>query len=228
MMEIPIIFEDSYLLAVNKPAGLPSQATTNLAKKNLYDEVKKYLLIKNTTGAYVALHHRLDAATSGLMLLGKDPRINKGLSELFSQHKIIKTYLAVVENYQAIDLSQWDKDWRVDNCLKIYQAGTFKKAKSASKGDRAVTEFRMIDISEKYAMVECRPQTGRLHQIRVHLSDQKIPVAGDFLYGRKSNFMRLMLHATRLEFIHPITKKKIVLESDPQWQLVSVEQNFKK
>ena len=211
-----IIFEDRDLIAINKPSGLPTQKTQNPDKKNLVDELSKLLTRRDKKVPYLALHHRLDAGTSGSILLAKSKSINSGLSDLFQNRKIKKTYLAVADNFQRKELAP---HWTVENHLKSYRQGAFKKSKSAKTGLEAKTEFKILERWGKYLFLECKPYTGRLHQIRVHLSEMKLPIMGDFLYNRKRSKCPLMLHAKSLEFIHPKTKKLLHLACEPHWDL---------
>lgn len=212
-----IVYEDQSIIAVNKPAGLPSQKTTNPKKQNLFDELKKFLNEREHSPCYLSLHHRLDAATSGLILLGKDPRANKNLSSLFQERKIEKTYLALAHNFNKKEV---EESWETCNFLSTYKQGAFKKAKVSKKGQEAITKFKLIKRSENYVLLECQPVTGRLHQIRVQLSHLKLPIVGDFLYGRKTHHP-LMLHSLKLAFPHPTTKDKLNLHCTADWDFDS-------
>lgn len=135
------------------------------------------------------LAHRLDKETSGCLLLAKNQSILSDLEELFRQRAIQKTYIAVVE----------------------------KTPKESSgvitdpiQGKKAVTSFKLKQSGLKYHLVECYPETGRTHQIRIHLSHHGMPIVGDVKYGSKfASWNRVLLHASRLEFTHPLTSQKI-------------------
>ncbi|MCC7442077.1 MAG: RluA family pseudouridine synthase [Bdellovibrionales bacterium] len=228
-----VVYEDGDLIVVNKPAGLPTQPTLDQARDHLFASVKR--LLASRPGAprepYVGLHHRLDVDTSGLVLFTKTKRANPGVGRLFAEHGIQKTY-------QALALRPGGgapgEKWVVKNFL-----GRLPGPKKPSRfgavrsgGDAAETRFRLLaDLPGAAAgkgagprvpggalWVEAEPLTGRTHQIRVHLSEAGMPILGDRLYGRLQSgapeiITRLMLHAARLRFRHPITEKELVVEA---------------
>lgn len=196
--EIEILFEDKWLLIVNKPAGLPTQSTVDKSRKNLYD-----ILRSDGRWPYLGLHHRLDVPTSGVVLLTKDKGINKSISEDFKNRIIKKTYNCLVVGKPA-----WTER-QVENHLKQIKGRGGKALMQAvlSGGDFASTSFRVLETLNNGALIEALPHTGRMHQIRVHLQGIKFPIFGDALYGKiDSRVSRLMLHACRLDFQHPISK----------------------
>ncbi len=208
---IDIVYEDKVLIIVNKPAGLATQNTQNPKKENLYQLLQDFLNKREGKEIYLALHHRLDAATSGLVLFCKNRNYNKDITDLFRDKKITKTYLAVSNILKNENLTS---EWVVENFLKSYKMRHFKLAKSATKGDQAITHFKLLEESKGFALLECFPKTGRLHQIRVHLSEGGLPVVGDFHYNKIKFSKGLMLHAKSLEFIHPKTKELLKVDSE--------------
>ncbi len=211
-----ILFEDDDLIVVHKPMGLPTQPTLDKARNNLYAAVQKFLREREGhPDVYVGLHHRLDRDTSGLLLLTKTKRANSPVSDMFREHSITKTYVAVVGN--ASRLEKDGSTFIVSNHLKKDpnpQNPVTKYTAATSGGDRAETHFQVI--SRPQGIVQAQPITGRTHQIRVHLSELGFPILGDPLYGKSftTQSLRLMLHAWKLEFTHPFTDKKILVE-DP-------------
>lgn len=206
-----IIYEDYIIIVVNKPAGLATQNTQNPKKENLYGLLQKFLNKREGKEIYLALHHRLDAATSGLVMFCKNRNYNKYITDLFRDKNITKIYHAIVDTSGKESI---EDEWEVVNHLKTYSIKHFKKAKSANKGDLAITSFKKIKEKNNFALIECYPQTGRLHQIRVHLAEDGLPVVGDFHYHPKKQQGELMLHATELKFIHPKTKEDLHLKSE--------------
>ena len=203
-----VIFEDDYLLAVNKPAGLPTQAGHDPGRANLYQ------LMQDLREEKLFLHHRLDKDTSGVLLLGRKPEANKGLTEMFREHLLQKTYWALAK--KAASGETPDEILVKDHLAPV--RGTNKQlmrmVKVKSGGWSAETRFKLIQALSLADLWEAQPVTGRTHQIRVHLSGLTRPIFGDFLYGGKSSEVpRLMLHAKSLEFKHPVTGTQLKIEA---------------
>ncbi|MBU6374463.1 MAG: RluA family pseudouridine synthase [Bdellovibrionales bacterium] len=224
MSESSILFEDDWLIVVDKPPGIPTQPTLDEARANLYAKVHTFLKERERNPkAYLGLHHRLDRDTSGVILFTKHQEANKGVSEMFTQHLAQKEYRALVTGpwKEAAAGSSWE----VRNYLKRApgKASFFQSVRSG--GDWAHTTFEGPVDHE----VICWPRTGRTHQIRVHLSEAGYPIVGDPLYEARwsdqirQNFsirycselrhIRLMLHAACLTFPHPISRKEISVKS---------------
>lgn len=208
-----ILFEDEFVIAVNKPAGLPTQPTLDEARINLFAAVKKFLAERDSPQAYVGLHHRLDRDTSGIVLFTKKKEANAGVSDLFSKHKAQKTYWALAK----VPVRLLAERWSVDNYLGKAKGGGKKSKMTAvrSGGDHAHTDFHVVEKLSGALWIEALPRTGRMHQIRVHLSEGGMPILGDATYGDqsgKTSAPRLMLHAAKLEFPHPITGQSVVIE----------------
>ncbi len=206
-----ILYEDDVLLIANKPAGLPAQGTDDPKKDHFYGALKRYLNKReHKKNVYLALHHRLDSWTSGPMIFGKKKEFNKAIADLFKEKKIEKTYLAVVEKLSRETIP---KTWICEEAIKTKRQGKFLIAQCDSRGDSASTEFIVMKEAADYAIIECRPRTGRLHQIRVHLAKYHLPVWADFVYGKKKPNARMMLHSWKLSFAHPKTKKIVFIEA---------------
>jgi RluA family pseudouridine synthase len=219
MTEDRILFEDSYLIAVNKPPGLPTQPTLDEARVNLYASVKKFLaqrLGQTVQDTYLGLHHRLDRDTSGIILFTKSKEANPGIATLFSSHQAEKTYQALASWTSPQKVAD---SWTIKNHLgRLKTSGKNAKFGAVrSGGDFAHTDFVLVKKMKKCLLVEARLHTGRTHQIRVHLSESGLPILGDQTYGGLSqldsvNIPRLLLHAVRLTFEHPILQNKICIE----------------
>ncbi len=214
-----ILFEDEYLIIVNKPPGLPTQPTVDEARENLFAAVKKFLAKRSgrpVTQVYLGLHHRLDRDTSGVILFTKSVEANPGIAEIFSKHELEK-------NYQALAVAKpnlkFEKSWSVKNYLgKVSSSGKNTRFGAVKGGKFAHTDFRVLRQVGDFYQLEAKIHTGRTHQIRVHLSEAGLPILGDLTYGgltqyRKIKAPRLMLHAVSLTFTHPINKNKISVES---------------
>lgn len=206
-----IIFEDDILIIVDKPAGMPTQSSEAGSKADLYSEMKSFLNQRESREIYLALHHRLDAATSGLVLFCKNPKFNKAVTDLFRDKKIEKKYLAWVDNPRAMAI---ENEWIIENKLIEYKFKNYKKAKSSKNGKPAKTTFRLIENSQDATLIECIPHTGRLHQIRVHLAEYGLPIQGDFHYNPNYKKSSFKLRAFSMRFHHPKTNKELIIEAN--------------
>ena len=206
-----VLYEDEYLLAVDKPAGLPVQATRTDAMNHLEARVRAYLVAREGPGAYLALHHRLDQGTSGVVLLAKSRDANPGLASLFRDHRVRKRYLARV----LCEAGEPLEEWTVENHLDTARSESKRFAFATDEGGRrALTRFRLLRLEpSSEALIEAFPETGRMHQVRVHLADSGYPVLGDRLYGPPSSTPRLMLHAWSLAFDHPVKGEAVSVAS---------------
>ncbi len=198
--ELEILFEDEFLLAVDKPPGLPSQPTVDKKRPDLFTLIKKQMKSEQ-----IFLHHRLDRDTSGVILLSKNKKANAPLTEMFREHKFTKIYWALTQ-----PLAEMPVQWEIQNHLvaRRKDGHSVKMFRTESGGDFAHTIFRRLAFNDEACWVEAQPLTGRTHQIRVHLLHSKASILGDSMYGGKDTRVpRLMLHANSLTFDHPITQK---------------------
>ena len=217
-----IVYEDEFIIVVDKPAGLPTQPTIDPNRVNLYDSLKQMLSHRDKVDVpYLGLHHRLDKDTSGLILFTKKEEANKGVSELFLNHAIQKTYQCIC--WRAPDSRQFKvgDQFQVENHLgKISdKSDKTKFGQVRSGGDHAITDFTVIEVFRDMVWLSARPKTGRTHQIRVHASENLLPILGDPMYfpEKIALFMsapRLMLHAIELRFLHPINQVALVLNAE--------------
>lgn len=207
-----ILFEDEWLIVVDKPAGLPTQPTLDVKRPSLFSVLQEYLGRREGGAPYLGLHHRLDRDTSGVVLFTKDRRANAATAALFSGRTAQKTYQAL-----AATGAGCAESWSVENHLGVVgRVGKVERFGAVrSGGDPAHTSFRLVEKWGVASLVEARPHTGRTHQIRVHLSECGHPIYGDSLYGGATCLVtrtggriavpRVLLHAARLEFPHPMT-----------------------
>ncbi len=197
---LPVLFEDEFIVLINKPAGLPSQASVDKKRADLFT-----LLKKNFKTLF--LHHRLDKDTSGIILFSKSKQANLPLTEMFRAHAFEKTYWALSKPGKLKD-----DQWSIENHLvaRRKDGKSVKIFRTESGGDYAKTDFTRLASSAECHWIEAKPITGRTHQIRVHLLHSDAPILGDSLYGGKDpQVPRLMLHASSLQFPHPITGQKM-------------------
>ena len=179
----PVLYEDSHVLVLNKPAGLLSMATGEYCPEA-------------TLESYGLLVHRLDRDTSGVVILAKDPATQKLLRRQFQDRKTHKTYYAIVEGHPK--LSEAMIDLPIARNLK--RPTTFQVDQN---GKPSQTYYRVIAQNSKYSLLELKPTTGRTHQLRVHLRYLGTPILGDPVYGSGAKAPRLMLHAQALEISIP-------------------------
>lgn len=226
--DLEIVHEDEWIFGVNKPAGLPTQPTLDEARANLYMLLKKRF-------EYVGLHHRLDRDTSGVMLFTKKKEVNAEVGKLFQAHLARKTYLAIVsvkERRGESGSRVLSEEWTVENYLAREKGKAGKMRSVRSGGDAAQTDFRLLAQEGAYALVEARPRTGRMHQIRVHLSEAGTPIVGDRAYGGeveidKRTVPRVMLHAAELRFPHPHSKTEVVFRASPPEDFISIAEGLR-
>lgn len=207
-MQDIIIYEDQDIIIVNKPAGMPTQASQKAKGDDLYSTLQHTLNQREGKEVYLALHHRLDAATSGLVLFCKNRKFNKAITDLFREKKIQKKYMTMVDINRPIE----NQEWTIENKLIEYRYKHYKKAKSSKNGKIAITSFKVLKLFEESALIQCTPLTGRLHQIRVHLSEMGLPVQGDFHYNKNYKKNDFRLCAYFLSFLHPHSQESLTIE----------------
>ena len=212
---LEIFYEDDSLLVVSKPAGLLTIATDKIQRRTAIHAVNDYLNQKAAArarrpryGKRAFIVHRLDRDVSGLLLFAKSEEVKLWLQE--NWHRFTKEYLAVVEGSPGRRSGTLSSYLEQNKILRV-----FSSSPAAGPGGKwAVTHFEVLKPGEKYSLLKVRLETGRKHQIRVHLSDLGHPVAGDKDYGAKTDpLARIALHAWRLQFTHPLTGKNLVLTS---------------
>ena len=195
-MEIPVIFEDDWLCVVDKPSGLlviPTPKNENITLTNLLNEDLK------RKGALYRLHpcHRLDRETSGLIIYAKGKSIQKKMMDEFRARTVKKSYIAYLGGVLKSD------------------AGSVNHP---IEGQSALTKYRVLERRKDFTVVEVSPVTGRTNQIRIHFKGIGHPVLGETKFAFRKDFLvkakRLCLHARTLEFIHPVTGKKVALNRE--------------
>jgi 23S rRNA pseudouridine1911/1915/1917 synthase len=217
---LKIVFEDPHLLVVDKPAGL----VVHPAAGNLNGTLVNALLhhcgefLSGIGGvARPGIVHRIDKDTSGLLVVAKSDVAHEGLARQFAAHSIDRNYLAIVSGVPKT------AGGTVDAPLARSSANRKKIAiVEGARGKRAVTHWKRLEILDDAALVECSLETGRTHQVRVHMASIGHPLLGDPVYGRSKahrellkslGFHRQALHAARLGFTHPVTKHRLSFTS---------------
>jgi 23S rRNA (cytosine1962-C5)-methyltransferase len=185
-----VIHEDEHLLVVDKPAGVNTHAPAPFAGEGLYD----WLRHREPRWATLAILHRLDKETSGVMVFGKTPLANRSLTEQFTAREVHKKYLLLTDRPVKRD------EFTVKSAL--VRLG--EKYASGPGGEAAETHFKVLGQQSGRTLVEAEPVTGRTHQIRVQAAESGFPILGDVLYGGAAA-ERVFLHAAELNFKHPAT-----------------------
>jgi 23S rRNA pseudouridine1911/1915/1917 synthase len=221
---IKIVFEDDYLVVIDKEPGLLSIATETEKRETAYSIVSNYIKRENHEARIFVLH-RLDRETSGLMMFAKNEKVQEIMQKKWDQLITARTYQAVVEG-EVDPKSGTVKSWLTEN--KNFKMFSSPKDNG---GQLAITHYETLETNGRYSLLSLKLDTGRKNQIRVHLESLGHPIVGDKKYGSTQNPLRRMaLHAYELSFIHPITsiglefkslipaKMKIIVErhSKPQ------------
>lgn len=197
--DISIVYQDEHVLLINKPAGLLS-----VQGKELIDSVEVRLTERFKTEFVPRLLHRLDMATSGIMIFAKSKRAHKNLQKQFLNRVIKKRYVALLDGLLEETSGTIDLPLRVDFENRPNQMVCYEH------GKHAITDYEVIDVQNGKTLVYFYPVTGRTHQLRMHASHTKglnTPILGDVLYGKRSS--RLHLHAEKITFVHPIENKQL-------------------
>ncbi len=207
---LSILYEDDDLLVVDKPAGLTVHPAPGHSSHTLVNAILSHFPNLADVGDSLrpGIVHRLDKDTSGVMLVAKNRVAQQNLSEQFKAHSVAKAYLVLVKGHltpeQGIIEAPMGRDPR-----------NRKRMAVVAEGREARTEYRVLEYIGNYTLLEVMPETGRTHQIRVHLSAIGYPVVGDKVYGVKSAYLsRQFLHATRLGFTLPSTGEYVEFISE--------------
>lgn len=213
---LDIIYEDEFLVVVNKPTGLVvhpaqghSQGTLVNALLNRYPDLSEMSDADTDAGDRPGIVHRLDRDTSGLLIVARTPAALTHLRRQFKARTVEKTYLALVFGLPAAPEGIIDVPLGRDPRLR-------QKMAARHDGKPARTHYRLLEPFDGYSLLEIGLETGRTHQIRVHLAWLKCPVVGDTVYGRRKNplgLQRQFLHAWRLRLAHPHDERPLTFEA---------------
>lgn len=205
--ELDIIFEDDDFIAINKPAGLLSIASDNEKIQTAYRLLTDYVMAKNKTNRVYAVH-RIDKETSGVFLVVKKEKVRNILQNHWNDFVLKREYIAIIEG------TLQKKEDTIKSYLKKSSTNLMYSSKTDKSGQFSITHYKVLKENKKYSLLNVNIDTGRKNQIRVHLKDIGHTIIGDDKYGSSVNpLKRLGLHASVLEFTHPLTQKKYVLKA---------------
>ena len=220
---LEILYQDSYIIAINKPSGL----LVHKSPIDRHETAFALQMLRDQIGQYVYPVHRLDKPTSGVLVFALNKEVLKSLSLLFRTHDVRKEYIAVVRGYV-------DDEGFIDYPLKqMLDTKEQKRLGITKEAQEAQTDYQCLATVElpypvsrypvaRYSLVKLFPKTGRKHQLRRHMKHIFHPIVGDTKHGRgehnilfreKLDSHRLLLHATRISFVHPMTKELLNIEA---------------
>lgn len=219
---LTIAFEDEHLIVVDKPAGLVVHPAAGNADGTLVNALLHHCAGRLSGIGGVArpgIVHRIDKGTSGLIVAAKTDKAHTGLAKQFADHSIDRVYNAVVNKIVM------DSEGRIEaNLARSSRNRQKMEVVEAGRGKHAITHFRRLETLNDATLIECRLETGRTHQVRVHMAHIGHALLGDPFYGRANrahrpilenlDFRRQALHAKRLGFTHPVTSEALAFESE--------------
>ena len=209
---IEVLYEDNDIIVVNKPKGMvvhPANGNPDGTLVNAIMSICKDSLSGIGGEIRPGIVHRLDKDTSGVLIVAKNDKAHIKMSEQIKNHEVEKTYIALVKGF--VKENEATIDMPIGRSLKDR-----KKMAVRKEGKNAVTHFKVIERFPNYTLLEVKIETGRTHQIRVHLSEIGYPIVGDEVYSNGKNEWNIhgqCLHAKSLKFKHPITEKKMCIEA---------------
>jgi 23S rRNA pseudouridine1911/1915/1917 synthase len=213
---LKVLYEDPYILIVDKAAGVLTQPTPHRERDTLLERAGRYLTrTRKAASPFVGIVHRIDKSTSGVILLVCSPKALRPFQGMFRTHAIERSYLAVVEG--SVRPPRGTFDWSL---VEDRGDGRRGVARHHDQGLTAITHYEEIEqFGGTASLLACRLETGRTHQIRIHLAEAGHPIVGDLVYRSKTGapfpvaFPRQALHAQALGFVHPMTGQALRIEA---------------
>ncbi|MDO8675983.1 MAG: RluA family pseudouridine synthase [Candidatus Omnitrophota bacterium] len=200
---VDVFYEDADIILINKPAGLTVHPATGNRSGTLVNALAhRFRELSDVNGPVrPGIVHRLDKDTSGLIIVAKTNAAHARLARQFEKHTVVKRYVARVEG--KVQFDQGVVDVNIDSHPKYHDQ---RQASPEGGGKDAITLYQVLQRFPKSTLIALFPQTGRTHQLRVHMKHLGHPILGDDRYGRKATFPRLALHAQSIAFAHPATR----------------------
>ena len=223
-MPLDIVYEDDFLAIINKPSGLVVHPAVGNPRHTLVNGLLYHfnkLSSKNTIRPGIV--HRLDKDTSGLMIVAKDDKTHDILAKMIKNKEVERKYLALV--WDNIRHQTGTIDAPIGRDINNRQKYTVTDINSKD----SVTHFKVLERFKNATLIECKLDTGRTHQIRVHLNYIGHPVVNDPLYGNRKliNDFGQMLHSKSIKFIHPYSKKEIYFEKEPPQEFIDIVEKYR-
>ena len=210
-IKLDVAYEDKDLIVVNKPQGMVTHPASGVYTGTLVNAVLHHCKdsLSGINGVMrPGIVHRLDKETSGLIIVCKNDKAHTEIANQIQERKLKRQYLAIVHGKMEYDAGKINRPIGRD---KIHR----EKMTVTQKGRNAITHWKILKRFGKYTFIECTLETGRTHQIRVHMASLGHPVVGDKTYGKKNDISkRMMLHAYKLVFKHPTKRKEIILKTE--------------
>ncbi|MGN1357949.1 MAG: RluA family pseudouridine synthase [Bacilli bacterium] len=204
--KLDILYEDDYLIIIDKPSGLLSIGNDKEKEMTAYRMVSEYVK-RNSSNKYIFVVHRLDQDTSGILMFCKNQKIRDKMQDNWNTIVKKRGYIAIIDGVL--------KGSGTYHSFLLEDRNQFVYSSKNNQGKEAITHYQVIKNKGNYSLVQVFIDTGRRNQIRVHFSEHGYPLVGDKKYRCKTNpIKRLCLHANILEFIHPVSKKLIHIESN--------------
>ena len=211
-----ILFEDPYIIVIEKEAGMLSIATAKEKLLTTYSILSGHVKRENPNNRIFVVH-RLDRDTSGIMMFAKSEEVQSAMQRAWQDAVVERTYVAVVEGVVEND------EGTIRSFLKENKALIMYSTKVPGEGDEAITHYKVLRRGDAITLVEVKLETGRKNQIRVHMKELGYPVVGDKKYGAKTNLIgRMCLHARVLSFIHPVNGTVVRYETAVPGRFMSV------
>ena len=210
-IDLNILYEDAVLIVLNKPAGMVVHPGAGNVTGTLVSALLHHCGSLSSIGGVErpGIVHRLDKETSGCIVVAKTDVAHQSLSEQFANREIKKTYLAVC------GITPRQRKGVINAPIARHRVYRQKMTVTEGRGREAVSDYLVLASNANRCLIECKPHTGRTHQIRVHLKYIGSPILGDLLYGKRGDFDRHMLHAWKLEFRHPVSGEQVAFEAPP-------------
>ena len=211
-LPLDIVYEDEDLLIINKPADMPIHPSINNYDNTLANALMWYYQQKGETFVYRCIN-RLDRDTTGLLIVAKNMLSGGILSDMSKKREIHREYLAIAEG-------EVPQEGVIDAPIARKEESVIERCVDFEKGDRAVTHYWRLDYRNGYSLVRLKLETGRTHQIRVHMKYIGYPLTGDYLYNPDYRILdHQALHSWKLAFRHPVTGAQMQFKADPPWKL---------
>ena len=213
-IDVPILYEDEHIIVVNKPKGMVVHPAAGNYSGTLVNALMKHCgnNLSSINGVIrPGIVHRIDKDTSGVLVVAKSDEAHEKLSSMLKEHDINRVYIALVHGIIR------EESGKIDAPIGRHPVDRKKMAVNTKNGRRAVTHFKVLERFKDATLLEVRLETGRTHQIRVHMSYIGYPILGDTVYGRKKDKYNLngqALHAKLLGFVHPVTNEYMEFEAD--------------